>query len=70
MITKQTVICAITNKPCPTPRTECCRCSTSRDAKLSDWTKKQLLENRQQYIESLQMSLEDFMKKLRAIELN
>lgn len=70
MITKQTVICAITNQPCPTPRTECCKCSTSRDAKLSDWTKAQLHKNRQQYIETLKMSLEDFMKKLGAIALN
>lgn len=69
-MTKQTVMCAITNKPCPTPRTECHYCSTSRDAKLSDWAKIRLLENRQQYIERLKMSLDDFMKKLGAIKLD
>lgn len=69
-MTKQTVICAITNQPCPTPHTECFKCSTSRDAKLSDWTRAQLHKNRQQYIETLKMSLEDFMKKLGAITLD
>lgn len=69
-MTKSTVICAITNKPCPTPRTECCKCSCSRDAKLPDWAKVQLHKNRQQRIETLEMALEDFMKKLGAITLD
>ena len=69
-MTRQTAICAITNQPCPTPRIECSKCSRSRDAKITDWTKAQLHKNRQQYIETLEMALEDFMKKLGAIALN
>lgn len=66
----QTVICAITNQLCPTPRIECCKCSHSRDAKLPDWAKAQLHKNRQQRVETLEMALEDFMKKLGAITLD
>ena len=69
-MTNQTAICAITNKPCPTPRTECCKCSISREAKITDWTKAQLHKNRQQRVETLEMALEDFMKKLGAITLD
>ena len=69
-MTKQTAICAITNQPCPTPRTECHYCSHSRDAKLPDWAKEQLLENRQQHIETLELPLEEFIAKLGAVALN
>lgn len=69
-MTNQTAICAITNQPCPTPRLECCKCPTSRDAKITDWTKAQLHKNRQQRVETLEMALEEFMKKLGAISLN
>ena len=69
-MTKQTAICAITNEPCPIPHTECGKCSRSRDVKLPDWAKAQLLENRQQHIETLELPFEDFMKKLGAISLN
>jgi len=69
-MTNQTAICAITNKPCPTPRTECHYCSHSRDAKLPDWAKTQLHKNRQQHIETLELPLEEFLAKLGAIALN
>ena len=69
-MTRQTAICAITNQPCPTPRIECSKCSRSRDAKITDWTKAQLHKNRQQRVETLEMALEDFMKKLGAITLD
>lgn len=69
-MTKQTAICAITNQSCPTPRTECCKCSHSREAKLPDWAKEQLLENRQQHIETLELPLEEFIAKLGAVSLN
>lgn len=69
-MTKSTVICAITNQPCPTPRTECCKCSHSREAKITDWTKAQLHKNRKQYIETLELPLEEFLDKLGAIALN
>ena len=69
-MTNQTAICAITNKPCPTPRLECCKCSHSREAKITDWTKAQLHKNRQQRIETLEMALEEFMEKLGAITLD
>ena len=68
-MTKPTAICTITNQPCPTPRTECSKCSRSRDAKLPDWFKEQLLENRQQHIETLELPLEEFLSKLGAVEL-
>ena len=69
-MTKRTVICAITNKPCPTPHIECDKCPRSREATPNDWAKAQLHKNRLQRIESLEMPLEDFMKKLGAIALN
>ena len=69
-MTKQTAICAITNQPCPTPRTECCKCSRARDVKLPDWAKAQLHKNRQQHIETLELPLEEFLAKLGAIALN
>jgi len=69
-MTKSTAICAITNQPCPTPRTECCKCSCAREAKLPDWAKTQLHKNRQQHIETLELPLEEFLAKLGAIALN
>ena len=69
-MTKQTAICAITNRPCPTPHIECDKCSRSRNVKLPDCAKTQLLENRKQHLETLELPLEDFMKKLDAIALN
>ena len=69
-MTKSTAICAITNKPCPTPHIECDKCSQSREATPNDWAKAQLHKNRQQRIETLEMALEDFMKKLGAIPLD
>jgi len=69
-MTNQTAICAITNKPCPSPHIECSRCSKVREAKLPDWAKAQLLENRKQHIETLELPLEEFIAKLGAIALN
>jgi len=69
-MTNQTAICSITNQPCTTPNTECSRCPHSKDAKLPDWAKEQLLENRQQHIETLELPLEEFIAKLGAVALN
>lgn len=69
-MTKSTAICAITNQPCPTPRIECCKCSHSREAKITDWTKARLHKNRQQHIETLELPLEEFIAKLGAVSLN
>ena len=69
-MTNQTTICAITNKPCPTPRLECDKCSQSREATPNDWAKAQLYKNRQQHIETLELPLEEFLSKLGAIALD
>ena len=69
-MTKSTVICAITNKPCSTPHIECDKCSRSREATPNDWAKAQLHKNRQQHIETLELPLEEFIAKLGAVALN
>jgi len=67
-MTNQTAICAITNKPCPSPHIECSRCSKTREAKLPDWAKEQLLKNKKQHIQTLELPLEEFIAKLGAIK--